>query len=342
LNDPCRVLRVLVCLLTLFALVGGSLSVSATQLPQDLDRRLVTALYYPWYGEAMWDDPVLSDRPAIPYNGWDPEAMSRHIRWARAAGIDVLVSAWFGNQVANGTEDNLRTLLDLAQPAGMRVAILFETDAVDFFPSFEAQRAAVQHVIDVHARHPAYFYYQGSPVIYFWRPRGIWVGNRPADRDSEAAVDAWRQLRNTVDPDRKSIWIAEGEYPPYLDVFDGLFPYNIAWAPDPAARLEAYAHAVRSFPTGTGPSKLWVATAMPGYDDTRIPGRPGRFAVNRAGGEFYRRSFAAAVDSGPDWINISSFNEWVEGHQIEPSVTYGDLYLRLTAELVADWKRGRP
>jgi hypothetical protein len=31
----------------------------------------------------------------------------------------------------------------------------------------------------------------------------------------------------------------------------------------------------------------------------------------------------------------------VEGHQIEPSITYGDLYLQLTAELVDSWKRAR-
>jgi hypothetical protein len=39
-------------------------------------------------------------------------------------------------------------------------------------------------------------------------------------------------------------------------------------------------------------------------------------------------------------ISISSFNEWTEGHQIEPSVTYGSLYLDLTRELIAAWKGG--
>jgi hypothetical protein len=88
---------------------------AATQFPPAQDQRVVLALYYPWYGESSWDDPVLSDRPAIPYNGWDPEAIGRHVGWARGAGIDVLVSAWFGNQVANGTEPNFRTLLDEAR-----------------------------------------------------------------------------------------------------------------------------------------------------------------------------------------------------------------------------------
>ena len=37
-------------------------------------------------------------------------------------------------------------------------------------------------------------------------------------------------------------------------------------------------------------------------------------------------------------LKLNSFNEWVEGHQIEPSVTYGNLYLDLTRELTGAWK----
>jgi hypothetical protein len=41
-------------------------------------------------------------------------------------------------------------------------------------------------------------------------------------------------------------------------------------------------------------------------------------------------SWNAALASHPDWITITTFNEWFEGAMIEPSVHYGDLYLNIT------------
>ena len=46
--------------------------------------------------------------------------------------------------------------------------------------------------------------------------------------------------------------------------------------------------------------------------------------------------------SEPQWILITSFNEWHEGPQIEPSVEFYTFYLKLTAEEAAAWKAGEP
>jgi hypothetical protein len=84
-----------------------------------------------------------------------------------------------------------------------------------------------------------------------------------------------------------------------------------------------------------------VATVMPGNDDTRTR-RSGAYVRDRRSGDFYRETWRAAFASYPDWIIITSWNEWVEGTMIEPSVTYGDLYLNITREFTAQSKAGLP
>jgi Glycosyl hydrolase family 99 len=326
-------LRFLIALTTLI-LVAPVPGIHTAAQPE----RLALALYYPWYGLDTWSDPVLLDSPAVPYFGTDAEAIARHVGWAKDAGIDVLVSAWFGPTDDNPTESAFRTLLDAAAARGMRAAVMLEIDSPTFFPSLGAQRDALAHALSVHGQHPAYLKHEGRPVVFIWRPRGVFAGGERVDRDGAAAVEAWRRLRDEVDPDRTSVWIAETESPAYLDVFDGMFFYNVAGVADQGGLMARLGQTVRDFGFGVGAEKLWIATAMPGYDDTRLLDRGNRFAVDRAEGAFFRRTFDAAAASGPDWIMIVSFNEWIEGSQVEPSVTYGDLYLNVSGELVSGWK----
>ncbi|MGH2726675.1 MAG: hypothetical protein ACRDKS_06835, partial [Actinomycetota bacterium] len=85
---------------------------------------------------------------------------------------------------------------------------------------------------------------------------------------------------------------------------------------------------------GTGPH-LYVATVSPGFDDSKLPDRTPRVTPRGSAGERYAASWDAAFSARPDWVLITSWNEWFEGTSIEPSVAYGDLALRQTAEQIA-------
>jgi hypothetical protein len=89
-----------------------------------------------------------------------------------------------------------------------------------------------------------------------------------------------------------------------------------------------------------GAAKVYVATVMPGYDD-RSTGRGNAFAIGRENGAYYERSWQAAIGSAPDWIIITSFNEWPEGTYIEPSRAHGARFLELTGAWAAAF-RGAP
>jgi hypothetical protein len=71
---------------------------------------------------------------------------------------------------------------------------------------------------------------------------------------------------------------------------------------------------------------------IPGFDDRRV--RNPSFVVSRdhGDGRTYDWFWAEALRTRPDWVLVTSFNEWHEGSEIEPSVEYGGEFLRRTSE----------
>jgi hypothetical protein len=80
-------------------------------------------------------------------------------------------------------------------------------------------------------------------------------------------------------------------------------------------------------------NKTFVATVMPGYNDTNKP----EYVVDRQNGAFYTLLWSIAKACCADGYAITSFNEWHEGTEIEPSVEYGYQYIDLTRILQTLW-----
>jgi hypothetical protein len=285
-------------------------------------QRLVLAFYYPWFDHNTWGSGKTADLPSSPYNSDNPAVMARQIDEARGADIDAFVLNWWGTQ--NRTNKNLKAMLDVAAQKGFQVAVDFDTNS-PVMAGKAAYAANLRHLLSVHAAHPGYLRYEGRPVVFFYNVSRLTVG-------------AWQNLRAQVDPNHNSIWIAEGTTLKYQSVFDGHHLYSITWPNriPPSQTLSKFGKQVRKYNRDNGSAKLWVATVMPGYDDTRARGSG--FAREREGGDHYRQCWEAAIDSKPDWVVINSYNEWVEGSQIEPSQSYGGLYLDLTRELAAKFR----
>ncbi|MBX3051781.1 MAG: glycoside hydrolase family 99-like domain-containing protein [Caldilineaceae bacterium] len=318
----------LLLLLALFSLWRGGYIASAATDAQQSGTPLVLAFYYTWFDENTWNYATVPDLPATQYVSRDRAAMGRHIEQAQRAGIDAFLVAWYGpNGDSNQTEANLAALLDEAAARNFRIGILFETTS-PFLNGSGDGAAALTHALNVHANHPAFLRVDGKPVIFFWRP-------------SQWSVETWRAIRDQVDPGRNSIWIAEGVDMAYQAVFDGHHLYSNTWNPpsDLSYTNQKFAKWTAAASQQYGTHKRWVATVMPGYDDTRT-GRGNAFARDREGGAYYERAWQAAIASNPDWIVITSFNEWPEGTYIEPSVAYGDRFLELTAQWSGVFKSG--
>jgi len=151
----------------------------------------------------------------------------------------------------------------------------------------------------------------------------------------------WASVRSQVDPHNATIWSAEGVDTSLLSVFDGIHLFSAGYwgilggnmgAVDKGfrAKIDAYNAAHHTH-------KIWAAGVLPGYNDTKVPGRKGTYIVPRNKGGTYRTSWSAALASTPDWVTITTFNEWFEGAMIEPSVIYGNLYLNITQQFARQW-----
>lgn len=284
---------------------------------------MVWAFYYPWYGDlGVWDSPLLSDRPAEPYVSHDRQAIERHVTEAQAAGVDGFISSWWGPH--SYTDDVLPLILEVAAERDFKISIIFEIldDATGQSRPPEELLQWLVYLLTTHTGHSAYMKVDGRPVVVNWASEALPLAD-------------WGSIFSTLRRQRlDAFYLAMGLYGTHqLARFDGLHEYALVSYDDPAAAMTTAARLTRHYHLlhGRRP-RLWAATVTPGYDDRLLPDRDPGILVERSGGSYYRSLWDAALATEPDWLLITSWNEWWENTHIELSQDYGTLYLQITAE----------
>jgi hypothetical protein len=290
-------------------IVAAAIISPATAAGAYNETRPVLAYYYAWWDADNFGRTLF--QPGEAYNSDDVKVMQRHVQQAQSAGLDGFVMSWYGD--GDRTDKNLANLLDTAQKTGFRATIHFETPK---FWGVDDVIAQLKVFYEKRINHPAIVRYQGRPVIFFWQA-------------STYDNNTWNYIRSQVDPGRNAVWIADGDNFGILsgDAWDGISPYSIAWSANPARQLSSWASKAQA----VAPDKLWIPPVSPGCNDAAA--RPTTCAQDRTGGNYYQATWDGALASNPGWaVIVSTFNEWMESTQIEPSVQYGDQYLQITRQ----------
>jgi len=306
-----------------------------------MDRK-VLAFYYTWYGtpqvsgnwyhweegghspndvnENGYPDFGTTNHPSHgPYDSNDPHAIRRHLKWSVEAGIDGLIATWWGQDIYH--DKALKIVLDEATECPTKITIYYEIVPQNLV---EGTVNDFDYILSNYGNHPGFLSIDGKPVIFVY---GRAMG--------QLKPDQWAEVLEKIKAEHDVLFIADTGSAELIGMFDGGHTYNpvglVVQQADMAKHYSDLASTCRSL------NKIACATVIPGYDDSNI-GRKRILVANRRGGELYKSLWTKAEHANPDWILITSFNEWHEGSEIEPSIEDGKLYLHLTKQLAYSFK----
>jgi hypothetical protein len=155
---------------------------------------------------------------------------------------------------------------------------------------------------------------------------------------NQIKLDGWKQVIADVNRQYRggAVFIGDRISEEAAGVFDGIHTYNPTGRTAGKSAAEVRAWAKETYPQWVktaGKDRVACLTIIPGYDDGKLKERkPPRPITNRHGGQTYRILWEEAIAANPDWVLITSWNEWHEGSEIEPSLEDGEQALKTTAE----------
>jgi len=301
--------------------------------------RQVLAVYYGWYGNPAttghWEHwqgvnaagHRIANATHFPtlgaYDSHDPAVVAWQVATARAASITGFIASWWG--VGSFPDQGMRLLLSEARKHGLVISVYYEkVDGRNAPERISSAVADLDYLLAQYGRDKAWLRAAGKPVIFVYA-RALHALS-PGD---------WRTVIAQVrknNPEGVAL-IADSFDPRFVSVFDGASTYNITGLTDykTPEQIRAWAHAAYPLMVAAAEhNKIATVTIIPGYDD-RETGRPGdRPVTERWGGEVYDVLWQEAIAARPDYVIITSWNEWHEGSELEPSVEYGSCILNKT------------
>jgi Glycosyl hydrolase family 99 len=251
--------------------------------------------FYPWYsnmrhdgGYAHWTqgghqppfDLASQFYPARgPYSSADPRVLRAQMRDIAAAGIDEVVSSWWGR--GSREDDRLPAVMRAARRFHLRVAVQLEP-----YPG----RTVASIGADL-----AYLRSRGIRDVYLYR-------------SNDFAVEEWWPVTSQPNGMRLFAQTSRVGFAARAG-FAGFYTYDILLYD--GAKFGRLCEQARSAGIICGPSVGPGYAASAATGDTRV--KP------RLDGSTYDSMWRAAEAAGADLVTITSYNEWGEGTQIEPA-----------------------
>ena len=330
---------------------SGTLTLTVTPKPNPF---LISASYYPWYVQQSWEyqdcvngtlrgELIPSQLPALgEYDSQLEDVITQQIAWSSAAGVNVWDVEWV--MPGDLMDSTLRNAI-LTNPhiADMHFAIFYDY-AIRFSGDFNLTQDKINTVLSdftyfggTYFDHPSYLKVdQGRPVVFIYVTRAL--------NPVSAVQDMASAIRKTMSDMGYDVYLIGDEYyaltppdPVRISIWDGIFGY------DTYLRYSAYSDdngylALHQTMEGEYEAVAqqygvdFIPSLTPGFNDRAVrrlcadnPALARRTGANAPEGSMFTSflgdiALPVALNSRLKMIHITSFNEWHEDTQIEPSM----------------------
>jgi glycoprotein endo-alpha-1,2-mannosidase len=311
----------------------------------------IAAYYYAWYGAGgrHWDDGYLRERLATAqepelgeYDSFSEETVAAHFRWAQRYGVDVFICSW---SAPGSYEDIVLRDRLLSSPArgDTRMAILYEsklrlgsTNGRIVFDKEKQERllSDFDYLAERYFSDPAYFRLGGRPVVVLYVSR-IFSGRYGA---AIRALRAYVRERHGID-----LYLVGDEVDPddppersRIRLFDAITSYTMYSRHQPAGWpattrfLQKVDRRYGQFSrVAASEGVSFIPGALPGFNDRGIRPDERHYVLphevsgrHRDDYTLFSRFLEVAgenVDPRLNLLTVTSWNEWHEDTQIEPT-----------------------
>ncbi|MFO8000544.1 MAG: glycoside hydrolase family 99-like domain-containing protein [Marinilabilia sp.] len=307
------------------------------------DRDMVGVYYYPWHGGGDFHGRNYLREYLVPeqlpelgeYNDTEAHVIEQHIKWCEYAGINLLVSSWWGQD--RMTDETMRNhVMKHPELDDMKIALFYEsTSLLGDWDDVSNVASDIQHMAKYYFSHPNYYRINGRPVLFIYLTRVM--ANRGI---LEETLDIMREQASL---DGFELFIV-GDHvfgdPPSsagkMDLLDAVTNYDVYGSSGGRDVLYATQEGVDNYYADQAEWKSWadqaganfIPASAPGYNDTGVRQEALHQPLSRKLSEDaeFGSLFKAMLEGAqgltdPDISNlfmITSWNEWHEDTQIEP------------------------